>query len=86
MNEWSPVVAVVSGLGESEETIKEFVVSPDPDAVPKVTKDAIQVHPSLTDRQKEFISRTLDDYYQFILKTQRHMLSASKSKPTQQSG
>ena len=68
-----PVIAI-SGIGPHEMR-KQYQVSPAPEAVPKITKDAIEDHSSLTHRQKSYLSRILDDYYQFILRTQREVLT-----------
>ena len=47
--------------------IKKYAVNPAPDAVPHITRQSIQQNPSLTVRQKGYLSRVLDDYYKFIL-------------------
>lgn len=74
-----PVIAI-SGLPPNQ-IIKNYeaIPSPAPEAVPKVTKEAIQVNPSLTSRQKNYLSKILDDYYQFIVKTRGASNPSSRS-------
>lgn len=47
--------------------IKKFQVKPDPGSVPRITRESIQGNPSLTVRQKGYLSKVLDDYYRFIV-------------------
>ena len=61
-------------------------VKPDPRSVPQITRKSIQANPSLTVRQKSYLSKVLDDYYRFIVDNvkskmrRRHLLVVSKKK------
>jgi hypothetical protein len=63
--------------------IRKFQVKPDPLSVPRITRASIEQNASLTGRQKNYLSKILDDYYKFIVsnvKNIRRRYSMKKKK------
>lgn len=67
-----PVLAITHAA-ETPVYTKEIVES-DPAVVPEVTRESIKSHDKLTGRQKNYLTKVLEDYLKFIMEHQRAKL------------